>query len=107
MELNADEERFKHLVNKYIPHIEDKVIYEFFTMDYTILFMENDGFLGYVEDDDYIHWAFLYDGKLRKNFKKALKIAKKLKKPIIYTGKKNFYQNNSIDLGSNIYQLVI
>jgi hypothetical protein len=104
-----DKDRFIEIVIKNIPidgdpHVE---LSEFFAKDYVIEMLDGDGVLGYVVEDDYIDWHYLFDDGKFSNRKRAAILAKSFDKPVMYTGVKDNYPNNSTTVHPNVYQLNI
>jgi hypothetical protein len=106
----SQESKFRELVKKYVPINGDDVdadLDEFFSMDYHIIFLKNNGLIGYTEHEEFIFWWYLYDAGSWENRKNIVKFAKKQQKKILYTGKLDFYRNNSVKLQDDLFQLII
>ena len=107
----TDEELLTEIATKYIPcvgDIEDE-LETFFNSEYTIIKLEENGIIGYTEHIDYYVIEFAYNGGLHKNTKTLYNIAKRLSnvKPVLYTGIKNHYSNNSTSLGNGVFKINI
>jgi|SaaInlStandDraft_4_1057021.scaffolds.fasta_scaffold01837_6 hypothetical protein len=105
------EDKLRYVARNFIEYdpkdnVEDELDF-FFGQHYTIIELEGNGIIGYIETNEYIFFAFAFNDNLRKNTKKIYRTAKNLKKRIIYGGKIDHYKNNSKHLGDNIYELMI
>ena len=102
----TDEELLTKIVTEYIPcvgGIEDE-LETFFNSEYTIIMLKENGIIGYTERDSYYVIEFVYIDKLLSNAKLVYNTAKRLSKvkPVLYTGVKNHYSNNSWNLGNGV-----
>jgi hypothetical protein len=71
--------------------------------------MKGDGLLAYTTHKDYYFIWFTYIDNKVSNAKLVYNTVKELSKsmPVLYSGVKNFYSNNSIKLSENLYQIII
>ena len=87
----------------------DDTLDNFYSSNYIIIKLRGDGVIAYTDEGShYFIWFTYIDNKIT-NAKRVYNIAKELSlvKPVRYTGVKDFYHNNSIDLGQGIYQIKI
>ena len=105
------ESQLRVIVRNFIPCTRDVEVElrDFFYEDYTIELLAGSGVIGYTEHDD-VYWIwFVYtDGKLS-NAKRVYNVARELakSKPVLYTGTKDHYANNSTELSNGVYKIKI
>jgi len=105
------ETRFRRLVIdnvECIGDVEDELSY-FFNSDYTIKMLKGDGLIGYTKHRGHYFIWFVYIDKKLSNAKLVYNTALELSKdmPVLYSGVKDFYKNNSIKLEKDLYQIKI
>ena len=102
-------EKFSNIVRSKIQVVGDveEDLKEFFSRDYIIKFLDGEGVIGYTEEEKCIVWWYLYDDNKHSNRKVIVRLAKSFNKPIVYSGAKNHYSNNSVETSDGEFQLVI
>jgi len=105
------ESKLKHIVREHIPCTRDVEVElrDFFYEDYTVVLLSGDGVVAYTKHDDaYWIWFVYTDGKLS-NAKKVYNVARELAKvkPVLYTGIKDHYANNSTEISNGVYKIKI
>lgn len=102
---------FERKVKEFVPCVGDvsETLSRFFMEKYTIVPMKGNGVFGYTESEDYYFVWFVYTDKLLSNAKKVYNTVKELSKhkAVLYTGIKDFYCNNSIEITDRLYKIKI
>ncbi len=103
------EARLKAIVRNFIPCTRDVEIElrDFFYEDYTIETLFGAGIIGYTEHEEaYWIWFVYTEGKLS-NAKRVYNVARELAKvkPVLYTGVKDHYANNSMEVSNGVYKI--
>ena len=101
-----------------IPEAEDKTgkdYTEFRSIPHVIIGTENgNGVVGIELHDEYVWVTFLYGDMKKSTHVELAEIGKWLYrfytegkgKPVLYTGDRNYYKNNSIELAPKLWQLL-
>ena len=102
---------FREIVRNNVPCIGDVEVElnRFFTHDYTIVRLKGNGIIGYTKHRGHYFIWFVYIDKKLSNAKLVYNTALELSKdmPVLYSGVKDFYKNNSIKLEKDLYQIKI
>ena len=102
---------FREIVRNHVPCIGDVEVElnRFFTHDYTIVRLKGNGIIGYTKHRGHYFIWFVYIDKKLSNAKLVYNTALELSKdmPVLYSGVKDFYKNNSIKLEKDLYQIKI
>jgi len=105
------EDKFREIVRNHVPCVGDVEIelQRFFSHDYTIVQLKGDGVIGYTKHRGHYFIWFVYIDKKLSNAKLVYNTALELSKdmPVLYSGVKDFYKNNSIKLAKDLYQINI
>ena len=102
---------YEEIVRQFIPCVNDveEELRSFKQLDNTIMYLNGNGLLGYTNHIDYYFIWFTYiDNKVSNAkivYNTVLELSKKA--PVLYSGVKNFYANNSIEIDKNLYKIII
>jgi len=109
--ISMTKERFSEIVRESVSCMRDAEdeLYDFFELDYEIIELNRNGILGYTNHGDYYFIWFVNTDKLLSNAKIVYNTVSELSKdkPVLYSGVKDFYNNNSIELRKDLYQIKI
>ena len=107
------EDKLCHIIRTYVVEatvgdVEENLC-EFFSEDYHIEVLNKNGIIGYAEYDNFYFLWFAYNDGLFSNTKLVYNTAKRLSKikPVLYSGVKNLFFNNSIELKDGLYKINI